>query len=81
MKIINNNIHLNKKILFLIINKNMSAVNIFLTIINFIYIFIWRKIKRIIYFIKGTHQIERILKTDDISYSKFQELSNSNKII
>jgi hypothetical protein len=52
-------------------------MNIFLYVINFIYIFIWKKIKRIIYYIKGTHEIERILKTDDISYKKYKELSNS----
>jgi hypothetical protein len=52
-------------------------MNIILYVINFIYIFIWKKIKRIIYYIKGTHEIERILKTDDISYKKYKELSNS----
>jgi hypothetical protein len=52
-------------------------MNIILYVINFIYIFIWKKIKRIIYYIKGTHEIVRILKTDDISYKKYKELSNS----
>jgi hypothetical protein len=52
-------------------------MNIILYVINFIYIFIWKKIKRIIYYIKGTHEVERILKTDDISYKKYKELSNS----
>lgn len=43
----------------------------------FIYLLIWKQIiKKIIYFITKTHEIERILKKEDTSFSKYKELSN-----
>ena len=52
----------------------MDIIN---NIIFYLYIFFWEKpIKKIIYFITGTHQIERILKQDIDSYSTYISLRN-----
>lgn len=43
----------------------------------FIYIILWKGlIKKIIFLFTKSHEIERILKNDDISFSKFIQLSN-----
>ena len=52
------------------------AINIFQNIIFFLYAIIWKGIiKKIIFIITKTHEIERILKSKDISYKKFIQLS------
>ena len=52
-------------------------INIFQTIIFFLYAIIWKGIiKKIIFLITRTHEIERILKSKDISFKKFVQLSN-----
>ena len=53
------------------------VLNFFQTIIYFIYIIIWKGIiKKIIYFITRTHEIERILNSKDIVFTKYIKLSN-----
>lgn len=55
----------------------MLISNIINNILFYIYIFVWKKvIKKIIFIITGTHQIERILKFDIHSYSTYNKLSN-----
>lgn len=53
----------------------MNYSNIFYSFFYFLFIFIWRKIKKIIYFITGTHEIERILKKEDTSFSIYKKIS------
>ena len=55
----------------------MLIADIINNILFYIYIVIWKKlIKKIIFIITGTHQIERILKSDIHSYSTYIKLSN-----
>ena len=55
----------------------MLITDIINNIIFYIYVFIWKKvIKKIIFIITGTHQIERILKSDIHSYCTYKYLSN-----
>jgi len=55
----------------------MSKKNTSNSFFYFLYIIIWKQIvKKIIYFITKTHEIERILKKEDTSFSKYKELSN-----
>ena len=42
-----------------------------------IYIILWKGfLKKIIFLLTRTHEIERILKSDDTSFSKYIQLSN-----
>ena len=54
----------------------MIIIDFIANIIFFICNIIWKKIKKIIYLITRTHQIERILNSNIQSYSTFLTLSN-----
>ena len=55
---------------------NVIIIDFITNIIFFICEFIWKKIKKIIYLITRTHQIERILNSNIQSFSTFLTLSN-----
>ena len=54
----------------------MIIIDIISNIVFFIYVLVWKKIiKKIIFILTRTHQIERILKKDIQSYSTYTILS------
>ena len=52
-------------------------INLLKRFFYFLYIIIWKGIiKKILFFIHRTHEIERILKSDVLSFSQYLNLSN-----
>ena len=65
-----------KKGKFLFFIFKMDLFKFFYFILNFVFFHLWKQIiKRIIFFVMGNHEIERILKKDSPEYYIFLNLS------